>query len=66
LLTPHFLNAEELIYRAHQNDLLQFGHMLVTLCTALLIVIALHSDEAFRKICRMGRINREVWQLLGQ
>jgi hypothetical protein len=42
LLTPHFLNSGELISRAHQNELLQFGHMLVTLCTALLIVIALH------------------------
>jgi hypothetical protein len=42
LLTPHFLNSEELIYRAHQNGLLQFGHLLVTLCTSLLIVISLH------------------------
>jgi hypothetical protein len=42
LLTPHFLSPEELIYRAHQNGLLQFGHVLVTLCTALLIVVALH------------------------
>jgi hypothetical protein len=42
LLTPHFLSSEELIYRAHQNGLLQFAHMLVTLCTAVLIVVALH------------------------
>lgn len=42
LLTPHFLSPEELIYRAHHNELLQFGHLLVTLCTALLIVVALH------------------------
>jgi hypothetical protein len=42
LLTPRILSAEELIYRAHQQDLLQFAHLLVTLCTSLLIVIALH------------------------
>jgi hypothetical protein len=42
LLNPHFLGPEELIHRAHQNELLQFGHMLVTLCTVLLIVMALH------------------------
>lgn len=41
LFTPHFLNPAELILRAHQNHLLQFGHMLVTLCTGLLIVVAL-------------------------
>ena len=49
LLTPHFLNPEELIYRAHQNDLLQFGHMLVTLCTSLLIVTALHFMRLLEK-----------------
>jgi hypothetical protein len=42
LLTPRILSPEELIYRAHQQDLLQFAHLLVTLCTSLLIVIALH------------------------
>jgi hypothetical protein len=42
LLQPHLLNPEELILRAHGNGLLQFGHVLVTLCTGLLIVIALH------------------------
>jgi hypothetical protein len=42
LLNPHLLNPEELILRAHQNSLLQFGHVLVTLNTSLLIVIALH------------------------
>jgi hypothetical protein len=42
LLNPHFLGPEELIRRAHQNGLLQFGHVLVTLCTVLLIVMALH------------------------
>jgi hypothetical protein len=49
LLTPHFLNPEELIYRAHHNELLQFGHMLVTLCTAILIVIALHFMKLLEK-----------------
>jgi hypothetical protein len=42
LLQPHLLNPEELILRAHGNGLLQFGHVLVTLSTGLLIVIALH------------------------
>ncbi len=42
LLNPRFLGPEELILRAHQNELLQFGHLLVTLCTVLLIVSALH------------------------
>jgi hypothetical protein len=49
LLTPHFLNSEQLIYRAHQNGLLQFGHLLVTLCTTLLIVIALHFMKLLEK-----------------
>ena len=42
LLHPQLLRPEELILRAHGNDLLQFGHVLVTLSTALLIVVALH------------------------
>lgn len=42
LLNPRFLGPLELIQRAHQNELLQFGHLLVTLCTVLLIVSALH------------------------
>jgi hypothetical protein len=42
LFTPHFLGPEELIQRAHHNGLLQFGHLLVTLVTVLLIVAALH------------------------
>jgi hypothetical protein len=41
LLQPHLLSPEELILRAHGNGLLQFGHVLVTLSTALLIVVAL-------------------------
>jgi hypothetical protein len=46
LLYPHLLGPKELILRAHNNALLQFGHALVTLNTALLIVIALY----FRKL----------------
>jgi Domain of unknown function (DUF4386) len=42
LLNPHLLGPEELILRARHNDLLQFGHALVTLNTALLVVVALH------------------------
>jgi hypothetical protein len=42
LLNPHLLGPKELILRAHNNGLLQFGHALVTLNTALLVVIALH------------------------
>ena len=42
LLNPHLLGPEELILRARHNGLLQFGHALVTLNTALLVVIALH------------------------
>ena len=41
LLQPHLLGPEELILRAHGNELLQFGHVLVTLSTGLLIVVAL-------------------------
>lgn len=42
LLQPHFLAPAELIARAHGAGLLQFGHVLVTLDTALLIVVAVH------------------------
>jgi hypothetical protein len=41
LLKPRLLSPEELILRAHGNKLLQFGHVLVTLSTGLLIVVAL-------------------------
>lgn len=54
LLQPRLLNPEEMILRAHGNGLLQFGHVLVTLCTALLVVVALqfmklldHSSDAW-------------------
>ncbi len=43
LLEPRLvLGPEALIQRAHGNGLLQFAHALVTLNTALLVVIALH------------------------
>jgi hypothetical protein len=42
LLDPHLLGPRELSLRAHHADLLQFGHVLVMLNTALLIVVALH------------------------
>jgi hypothetical protein len=42
LLSPHLLDPQGLILRAHQNSLLQFGHVLVTLSTVLLVVVALH------------------------
>jgi hypothetical protein len=42
LLNPHFLGPAELIQRAHNNFLLHFGHALVTLCTGLLVVVAIH------------------------
>jgi hypothetical protein len=41
-LNPHLLGPDELVLRAHQASLLQFGHVLVTLSTALLVVIAVH------------------------
>jgi hypothetical protein len=42
LLHPHLLGPEDLILRAHRAGLLQFGHLVVTLATGLLIVIAVH------------------------
>lgn len=42
LLHPHFLEPLELIQRARGAGLLQFGHALVTIDTALLVVVALH------------------------
>src|SRR5512137_318888 len=42
LLRPHVLGPSELILRARGARLLQFGHALVTLDTALLIVVTLH------------------------
>jgi hypothetical protein len=42
LLHPHFLGPAELIQRAHNHALLHLGHALVTLCTGLLVVVAVH------------------------
>ncbi len=42
LLTPRLLGPEELILRARGNGPLQFAHALVTLNTALLVVVAVH------------------------
>jgi hypothetical protein len=42
LMSPKFLGPMELIQRAHNNDMLHFGHALVTLCTGLLIIVAIH------------------------
>ena len=42
LLQPRLLGPEEIILRAHGDGLLQFGHVLVTLSTTLLIAVALH------------------------
>jgi len=41
LLNPHLFSEKELIMRAYGNDFLAFGHVLVLLCTPLLIVVAL-------------------------
>jgi hypothetical protein len=42
LLNPNFLGPAELIQRLHNNMMLHFGHALVTLCTGLLVVVAIH------------------------
>lgn len=42
LLHPHFLSPAELITRAHADTWLALGHGLVTLDTALLVVVAIH------------------------
>ena len=42
LFNPHFLSPAELIQRLHNDSLLHFGHALVTLCTGLLVVVAIH------------------------
>ena len=50
LLRPRLLQPEEIIQRARRSKLLQLGHGLVLLCTALLIVAAIH----FLNILRQG------------
>jgi hypothetical protein len=56
LLNPHLMGPEELILRAHNAGLLQFGHVLVTLGTALLIAVAVH----FMKL-----LDRTTWAWAG-
>ena len=59
LLNPQLLGAEELIGRARNASLLQFGHALVTLNTALLVVVALH----FMKL--LDRTSASITGLIG-
>jgi hypothetical protein len=49
MLSLHFLGPEELILRARGNGLLHFGHALVTLNTALLVVVAVHFMKLLEK-----------------
>lgn len=42
LLSPRLLGPSELILRARGEDLLHFAHALVTVNTALMVVVALH------------------------
>jgi hypothetical protein len=49
LLNPHFLGPAELIQRLHNDSLLHFGHALVTLCTGLLVVVAIHFMNILKK-----------------
>ena len=48
LLNPHLLGPAELIQRAHNDSLLHFGHALVTLCTGLLVIVAIHFTNALK------------------
>jgi hypothetical protein len=50
LLSPHLLSEEEVILRVHHNTLLGFGHVLVLLDAALLVVVTLH----FMKLLNRG------------
>jgi hypothetical protein len=52
LFSPQLLSNEELIIRAHNNNLLAFGHVLVLFITPLLIVVALR----FMKILNRGSV----------
>lgn len=49
LLNPHLLGPEELIFRARQNGLLQFAHVLVTLSTGLLVVVTLKFKDVLER-----------------
>lgn len=59
LLNPHFLGPAELIQRLHNNSLLHFGHALVTLCTGLLVVVALHFNNILKNT------SNEWWGFIG-
>lgn len=59
LTTPHFLTPSELIARAHRAEMLHFAHALVTLVTALLVVVALH----FMTV--LERYHRPWWGFVG-
>jgi hypothetical protein len=59
LLNPSFLGPAELIQRAHNNALLHFGHALVTLCTGLLVVVALHFNNILKNT------SNEWWGFIG-
>jgi len=48
LLRPRLLQPEEIIRRARRSEVLQLAHGLVLLCTALLIVTAIHFMEILR------------------
>ena len=48
LLRPRLLQPEEIIRRARRSKVLQLAHGLVLLCTALLIVTAIHFMEILR------------------
>ncbi|MBK6870474.1 MAG: hypothetical protein IPG94_03510 [Kineosporiaceae bacterium] len=59
LLHPRLaLGPEALIRRAHGNDLLQLAHALVTINTALLVVLTVHFASALRgtRAARLGGI----------
>jgi hypothetical protein len=59
LATPRFLGPSELIARAHGAELLHFAHALVTLVTALLVVVAL------RFMTLLERFHRPWWGFVG-
>lgn len=48
LFNPSFLEPANLIQRAHNNFLLHFGHALVTLCTGLLVIVAIHFNNVLK------------------
>lgn len=52
LLSPRFLGPSDLISRAHRAELLHFAHALVTLVTALLVVVALHLMKVLERADR--------------